>query len=211
MEAQRHNEGIELHFVEQEIANTLAVYRRFQEDQNLTALVGKVGEVCGQALQAGHKILLAGNGGSAADAQHIAAEFIGRMCIDRMPLPSIALTTDTSILTATGNDYGFEMVFARQVQALGVAGDVFIGITTSGSSPNVVRALEAAKAKGLVTVALTGERPTPLSKLCDFVLQVPSSRTQNIQEVHIMIGHTICAIAESAFLPVSAEAVTGKA
>lgn len=200
-----------MHLVEREIANTMAVYRRFQEDRNLIELVGKVGEACGRALQTGHKILLAGNGGSAADAQHIAAEFVGRMCIDRMPLPSIALTTDTSILTATGNDYGFEMVFARQVQALGVESDVLIGLTTSGSSPNIVKAMQAAKAKGLVTVALTGERPTPLTGLCDFVLQVPSSRTQNIQEVHIMMGHTICSIAESAFLPVTPTAAAGKA
>lgn len=188
-------------FVDEEIANTIAVFRRFQQSPEVIAEVAKVGEACAAALNAGRKLLLAGNGGSAADAQHIAAEFVGRMTVDRVPLPALALTTDTSFLTAAGNDYGFETIFARQVQALGVEGDVFIGITTSGSSPNILRAMEVARAQRLVTVGLTGERPTPLAELCDFLVQVPSSRTQNIQEVHAMIGHTISALAERAFLP----------
>jgi D-sedoheptulose 7-phosphate isomerase len=188
-------------FVEQEISNTIAVYRRFQQSPALIAQLQSAGEACGKALQQGRKILLAGNGGSAADAQHIAAEFIVRLCGDRKALPAIALTTDTSVLTATGNDYGFEQVFSRQVDALGNEGDVFIGISTSGSSPNIVRAMQIAREKRLVTIALTGERPTPLADLADFLLQVPSTRTQNIQEVHIMMGHTICSIAERAFMP----------
>lgn len=190
-----------MEFVEQEIANTIAVFRSFQQNSALIAQLQRVGETCGRALQQGHKILFAGNGGSAADAQHIAAEFVIRMCANRKALPAIALTTDTSILTAASNDYGFEHVFARQVDALGNEGDVFIGISTSGSSPNIVRAMQAAREKRLITVALTGERPTPLSDLADFLLQVPSARTQNIQEVHIMMGHTICSLAERAFLP----------
>lgn len=190
-------------FVDEEIANTIAVFRRFQQSPELIGRVAGVGEACASALKAGHKILLAGNGGSAADAQHIAAEFVVRMSADRVPLPALALTTDTSILTAAGNDFGFESIFARQVQALGVEGDVFIGFTTSGQSPNILRAMEVARAKRLVTVAFTGERPSPLGDLCDFLLQVPSSRTQNIQEVHIMIGHTVCALAERAFLPIA--------
>lgn len=193
-----------MEFVEQEIANTIAVYHRFQQDVGLIAQLHHAGEACGRALETGHKILLAGNGGSAADAQHIAAEFIGRMTLDRSPLPAIALTTDTSVLTATGNDYGFDQVFVRQIQALGNEGDVFIGITTSGGSPNILRAMQIARQKGLVTIALTGERPTPLAELADFLLQVPSSRTQNIQEVHIMMGHTMCALAERAFMPAAA-------
>ena len=188
-------------FVEQEISNTIAVYRRFQQSPALIAQLQSAGEACGKALQQGRKILLAGNGGSAADAQHIAAEFIVRLCGDRKALPAIALTTDTSVLTATGNDYGFEQVFSRQVDALGNEGDVFIGNSTSGSSPNIVRAMQIAREKRLVTIALTGERPTPLADLADFLLQVPSTRTQNIQEVHIMMGHTICSIAERAFMP----------
>ena len=186
--------------VEQEVANTIAVFRRFQENPALIAQLQRAGEACGRALRQGRKILLAGNGGSAADAQHIAAEFVVRMCGDRKALPAIALTTDTSILTAASNDYGFEHVFARQVDALGNEGDVFIGISTSGGSPNIVRAMQVAREKRLVTIALTGERPTPLADLADFLLQVPSTRTQNIQEVHIMMGHTICSLAERAFL-----------
>jgi D-sedoheptulose 7-phosphate isomerase len=199
-----------MEFVEQEIANTIAVYRRFQQDSGLIAQLHHAGEACARALEEGHKILLAGNGGSAADAQHIAAEFVGRMTIDRSPLPAIALTTDTSVLTATGNDYGFEHVFVRQIQALGNEGDVFIGITTSGGSPNIIRAMQAARQKGLVTIALTGERPTPLSELADFLLQVPSARTQNIQEVHIMMGHTMCSLAERSFLPAAAGQATAR-
>lgn len=190
-----------MHIVEEEIAHTIAVYRKFQEDRELIAVVNGIGEACARALQSGHKILVAGNGGSAADAQHVSAEFVSRFTVDRVPLPAIALTTDTSILTACGNDYGFDTVFSRQVQALGCEGDIFIGISTSGKSPNVIRAMEAARAKRMITVALTGERTTELSQFCDYVARVPSGRTQNIQEVHIMIAHTICAIAERSFLP----------
>jgi len=197
-------------FVEQEISNTIAVYRRFQQSPALIAQLQSAGEACGKALQQGRKILLAGNGGSAADAQHIAAEFIVRLCGDRKALPAIALTTDTSVLTATGNDYGFEQVFSRQVDALGNEGDVFIGISTSGSSPNIVRAMQVAREKRLITIVLTGERPTSLADLADFLLQVPSTRTQNIQEVHIMMGHTICSIAERAFMPEQQAAASAK-
>jgi len=195
-------------FIDEEIANTIAVYRRFQQSPALIAEVAKVGEACAAALKAGRKILLAGNGGSAADAQHISAEFVGRMSVDRAPLPALALTTDTSFLTAASNDFGFETIFARQVQALGTEGDVFIGITTSGNSPNILRGMEVARAKRLVTVGLTGERPTPLAEFCDFLVQVPSSRTQNIQEVHSMIGHTLCALAERDFLSAARAAQT---
>lgn len=195
-----------MEFVREEIARTIAVFQRFEQAPELIARVAQVGEVCSRALQAGHKILFAGNGGSAADAQHLAAEFVSRLTVDRVPLAAIALTTDTSVLTSAGNDFGFENIFSRQVLALGNPGDVMIGITTSGGSPNILRAMEAARAKGLVTVGLTGERLTPLAGLCDYFLQVPCGRTQNIQEVHIMIGHTICALAERAFLPAASPA-----
>ena len=142
--------------------------------------------------------MIAGNGGSAADAQHIAAELVSRFYFDRPGLPSIALTTDSSMLTAIGNDYGYDQLFARQVQANGVAGDVFIGISTSGSSRNVVNALKVSKEMGLVTVGLTGETGGEMKALCDYCICVPSRETPRIQEVHILIGHILCAIVEEA-------------
>jgi D-sedoheptulose 7-phosphate isomerase len=142
-------------------------------------------------------VLLCGNGGSAADAQHIAAELAGRLRRERAGLPAIALTVNPSVLTAVSNDYGYEMVFARQVDALGRKGDVLIGISTSGTSPNVVRALEAARARGMATIGLMGERGGPMEAHCDVAVAAPSSDTQRIQEIHIVVGHAICEIVES--------------
>ena len=144
------------------------------------------------AFKGGHKVLLFGNGGSAADAQHLAAEFVNRFLIERPPLPAIALTTDTSILTSISNDYGYVETFAKQVKALGRAGDVAIGISTSGSAANVVKAVKAAKDLGLKTVGLTGGNGGDLVKIADFALVVDSSSTPRIQEAHITIGHVIC-------------------
>lgn len=147
--------------------------------------------------QRGGKILLCGNGGSAADSQHIAAELVGRFQKkDRKALPAVALTTDTSILLAVGNDSGFEEVFARQVEALGNAGDILIGISTSGRSKNVVRAIEKAKSMGLFTVVWTGDFQTELTQLADLVIRVPSQDTALIQESHIAIGHLLCDLIE---------------
>lgn len=190
--------GIEL--VRREIEKTISAYQRFHDDDTLLGAVAEVGRVCGAALQQGNKIMLAGNGGSAADSQHIAAEFIGRLSNDRQPLPALALTTNSSVLTATANDFGYENVFSRQIVALGRPEDVFIGISTSGKSPNILRALQAAKEKGITTVGLTGACGVAMRSLCDHLLCIPSESTQNIQELHIMIGHTITAIAESSFL-----------
>ncbi|WP_373559844.1 D-sedoheptulose 7-phosphate isomerase [Bordetella genomosp. 10] len=148
------------------------------------------------ALRAGNKVLLCGNGGSAADAQHIAAEFVSRFNFDRDPLAAIALTTDTSIITAIGNDYGYEFLFARQVAALAKPGDVFIGITTSGRSPNVLKAVDAARKLGVKTIGLTGNNDSPINTACDIVINIPSPKTPLIQQAHITVGHTICAIAE---------------
>jgi D-sedoheptulose 7-phosphate isomerase len=142
------------------------------------------------------KTLLAGNGGSAADAQHIAGEFVSRFYFDRPGLASIALTTDTSVITAIGNDYGYEKLFARQVQALGNEGDIFIGISTSGNSPNVLKALEVCKEKGIITIGLTGVTGGKMNDLCDLCIKVPSPETPRIQEAHILIGHIICCIVE---------------
>ena len=145
-----------------------------------------------QALQQGRKILLAGNGGSAADAQHIAAEIIGRYKRDRAAWPAVALTTDTSALTAIANDYGFERVFARQVEGLGQPGDVFIGITTSGRSPNILAALAVARQRGLVTVGMTGPSGGSMGTLCDHLLIAPAPETALVQQIHLMAAHAIC-------------------
>lgn len=148
------------------------------------------------ALAAGHKLLVAGNGGSAGDAQHIAGEFVSRLFFDRAPLPAVALTTDTSVLTAIGNDYGYEKVFERQVLGLGVAGDVFLGISTSGKSPNVLRALEAARSKGIVTMGFTGASAGPMGALCDHIFCAPSAKTSVIQQIHIVAAHLVCGLVE---------------
>ncbi len=155
-----------------------------------------VADICKNALDKGHKILFCGNGGSAADAQHLAAELVGCFVKERESLPAIALTTDTSILTAVANDYSYDDVFSRQVAGLGQAGDVLIGISTSGNSKNVVKATELAKQKGLKTIAFTGEGCGKLGALCDAVIAVPSKTTARIQEMHIMVGHIICEIVE---------------
>lgn len=151
-----------------------------------------------KCLQSGGKILLAGNGGSAADAQHIAGEFVSRFAFDRPGLPAIALTTDTSILTAIGNDYGYDNLFARQVQAHVQKGDIFIAYSTSGMSPNVVAALQEAKNRGAVCIGMTGNRGGPMRELCDLYLEVPSADTPKIQEGHAVLGHILCGLVERA-------------
>jgi D-sedoheptulose 7-phosphate isomerase len=160
--------------------------------QGLDAIVG----CCTNAYQANGKILIAGNGGSAADAQHFAGELVSRFYFDRPPLAAIALTTDSSILTAIGNDYGYEDVFARQVQALGRSGDVFIAISTSGNSPNILKAIVAAKSIGLVVIGLTGRSGGKMKALCDICLCAPSDSTPRIQEFHLVIEHSLCACIE---------------
>jgi D-sedoheptulose 7-phosphate isomerase len=171
-------------------------------DQVSATLEGQISAacvLCVQALLSGHKILLAGNGGSAADAQHLAAEFVGRFVSERISLPAIALTTDTSALTAIANDYGFESVFARQLSGLGTAGDVFIGISTSGNSPNIVQAVEVARAKGLKILLLLGNTGGALKGCGDIEILIPSVRTARVQEMHILIGHIICEAVDVAF------------
>jgi D-sedoheptulose 7-phosphate isomerase len=145
--------------------------------------------------------MLAGNGGSAADAQHIAGEFVSRLNFDRGPLSAIALTTDTSVMTATGNDYGYDYIFERQVLALGRAGDVFIGISTSGKSPNVLRAMAVARSLGLSVVGFGGQDGGDMAAFCDLLLQVPSFSTPLIQQIHITAAHAVCATVEKAMYP----------
>ena len=181
-----------------ETADTLRV---ISEDASLHAAIGAVAAACIAALRQGNKILFAGNGGSAADAQHLAGELISRFHYDRPGLPAFSLSTDTSVLTAIGNDYGYENLFARQLEAVGNAGDVFIGISTSGRSPNIVKALQVARAKGVLTVGLTGHGGGQMPALCDHCLRVPSDSTPRIQEGHIAIGHTICMLIEQQIFP----------
>lgn len=184
----RHNQIIE------EIQASIAVKQAVME-QNVET-INRIIETARESLQTGHKLLLFGNGGSAADSQHIAAEFVSRFVMERQALPAIALTVDTSILTATGNDYHFDRVFARQIEALGQAGDVAWGISTSGNSPNVLKGMEEARRKGLKTIAFTGESGGKLKDAVDICLMVPSRNTARIQESHIMAAHIICGAVE---------------
>ena len=165
-------------------------------DAATLGLIDKASAKIYEAYFANNKTLLAGNGGSAADAQHIAGEFVSRFYFDRPGLPSIALSTDTSILTAIGNDYGYEKLFSRQVQAHGNQGDIFIGISTSGNSPNILEALRVCKDKGVFSIGLTGQSGGNMDALCDMCIKVPSPETPRIQECHILIGHIICCIVE---------------
>ena len=168
------------------------------DDLNLRAKIYEIAETITAAFHGGHKLLIAGNGGSAADAQHIAGEFLSRLNFDRNPLPAIALTTDSSVLTAIGNDYGFERTFERQVRGLGKPGDVFIAISTSGRSPNVIAALKAAREGGLTTIGFTGSRANGfMQSLCDHCLAAPAEETALIQQIHIVAAHAICGLVES--------------
>ena len=170
----------------------IAIY----ENEELLNKIEEVSKRCVELYKQGKKIILAGNGGSAADAQHIAAEMVGRYGFDRPSLPSLALTTDTSALTAIGNDYGYDKVFSRQLEGMGQNGDLLIGISTSGNSKNIINAFEVAKEKNIITVALTGRDGGVMAKMADIALVVPSDSTPRIQEAHILIGHILCDIIE---------------
>jgi D-sedoheptulose 7-phosphate isomerase len=176
------------------VAESLELKKKFfSANEELIAQLAR--EIC-IALENGNKVLLYGNGGSAADSQHIAAEWVGRFQRERRALPAIALTTDTSILTAVGNDYGFDQIFVRQMRALGRKGDISIGISTSGDSPNVLAATEAAREMGLVTVGLTGGDGGKLGSKVQYHLNVPFKSSARVQEIHIMIGHILCALSD---------------
>jgi len=171
---------------------------RILQDETLLANLEQVAKKIITAYEQGGKVLLAGNGGSAADAQHIAAEFVNQFNFKRPGLAALALTTDSSIITAIANDYGYENIFARQLEANGDTGDVFIGISTSGNSKNVLKALVACKQQGLFSVGLTGEQGGGMAEVCDVCLTVPATSTPRIQEAHILIGHIICGVVEEA-------------
>lgn len=185
-----------LNFVREEIQKTRATMQLVAEDSALLSIAEKIAQQCIVSLRSGGKILFAGNGGSAADSQHLAAELVSRLRYDRPGMASIALTTDTSALTAIGNDYSFENLFSRQVEAIGQKGDVLIGISTSGKSPNILKALDAARAKGIVTIGFAGRSAPMMEERCDLVMNIPSKETPKIQECHIMMGHIICALIE---------------
>jgi D-sedoheptulose 7-phosphate isomerase len=184
--------------VHKRIQENLAVKQALLRDREFIRLVVQVAAVITETLRQGHKVLLFGNGGSAADAQHIAAELVGRYRRERPVWPALALTVNTSSLTAVGNDYSFETVFSRQVEALGCRGDVANGISTSGNSVNVLRALHTARPKGLVTVGLTGRSGGKMKGASDYCICVSSDETARIQEGHILVGHIVCEIVEQA-------------
>jgi len=184
-------------YISEQIKAAQEILAAMVADRRLVGACEVAAGACIKSLKGGGKILLAGNGGSAADAQHMAGEFVSRFAFDRPGLPAIALTTDTSILTAIGNDYGYETLFARQVQAHGRNGDVFMGYSTSGRSANILRAFEVARERGVIGIGLTGNRGGPMRELCDHLLEVPSSETPKIQEGHLVLGHIICGLVEA--------------
>jgi D-sedoheptulose 7-phosphate isomerase len=184
------------HRVRKSIEASITPKQLMLGSSEIISILAKVAEILVVALKRGNKVLLFGNGGSAADSQHIAAELVGRFAFDRPALPALALSANTSSVTAIGNDYGFEQVFSRQIEALARAGDVAIGISTSGNSPNVLRAVSAAKKIGLQTVALTGASGGALKSAVDYCICAPSSETPRIQECHILIGHILSELAE---------------
>ena len=193
------------HFVEGEFGKTLANFKAMAEDAALRQQVVQAVTLCVAALRAGNKILFAGNGGSAADAQHWAGELVSRFYYDRPGLPAIALTTDTSILTAIGNDYGYDYTFARQIEALGQEGDVFVAISTSGRSKNILRALDASEQKGVRVIGFTGAHGGDMAERCEVCFKVPSNETPRIQEGHEFIGHLLCSLIESEVFPQHAD------
>ncbi len=184
-------------YIVNQIEEAIKVQQRMLNDDELLEKITISANKCIDSLKSGKKILLAGNGGSAADSQHIAGELVSRFAFDRPGLAAIALTTDTSILTAIGNDYGYECLFSRQIQALGNDGDIFIAYSTSGKSPNILKAITEAKDRGIYTIGLTGNRRAEMNDMCDIVLEVPSSDTPKIQEGHLIIGHILCGIIEN--------------
>lgn len=189
-----------LEYINIYLKKSIAVKNKLAENRDVLEKISNVADLIVNAYQNGNKVLIAGNGGSAADAQHIAAEFVSRFFYDRPGLPSIAMTTDTSMLTAIGNDYGFENLFSRQLQAQGKSGDIFIGISTSGNSVNIINAMKTAKEEGITSITLCGEIGE-LKDISDYAICVPDSITPFVQECHICIGHMICAIVEEKIFP----------
>ena len=196
-EAMSAHESVRMsNYVIDQLSQTRETIDQLSRDTMIHHAIEEVARLCVRALKSGNKLLFAGNGGSAADAQHIAAEFVSRFMYDRPGLAALALTTDTSVLTAIGNDYGYDRVFARQIQAIGRVSDVFFGISTSGRSPNILAAFIEARSQGLTTVGLTGKTGFAMNHACNYEIRVPSDQTARIQEGHIAIAHALCGLVE---------------
>lgn len=185
--------------VRTQLAQSISVMQSVMNDDGISEAITSAGEVTAAAMRSGHKLMVAGNGGSAADSQHLVAEFVSRLTVDRPALRAIALTVDSSILTAIGNDYNYGLVFERQIEALGRPGDVFLAISTSGNSENLVRALKLARKMGLTTVGLTGNAGGAMRDLCDYMAIIPSKTTMNIQESHLALEHIFCMVVERCY------------
>ena len=183
-------------FIQRYVKDSTASLSKMSSDTQLMSEVTNIADECVSRLQKGKKLLFAGNGGSAADCQHMAGEYVSRFLFDRDGLPAIALTTDSSILTAIGNDYGFENLFSRQVEALGASGDSLFCYSTSGNSENILKAIEAAKKMDICVAGMTGFNKGKMDDMCDYLIQIPSSHTPNIQEGHLIAGHAICCAVE---------------
>lgn len=182
--------------VKEEISQSIATKQAILDNDEILAKIEKAAQIMTDAYRNGHSALLAGNGGSAADAQHLAGELVNKFYFDRPGIPAHSLSTDTSVMTAIGNDIGYKYLFSRQIQAQGSKGDVFIGISTSGNSENIIEALKMCREKGITSIGLTGNKPCQMDDLADLCIKVPSDCTPRIQESHILIGHIICAIVE---------------
>ncbi|MFI3278287.1 MAG: D-sedoheptulose 7-phosphate isomerase [Rikenellaceae bacterium] len=187
-------------YIKESLLSGLELRSKIASSCEMTSLIESVGRLMAQRLKSGSKILFCGNGGSAADAQHISSEFVGRFVAERRPLPAVALTTDTSLLTAVGNDYGFEYIFSRQVQGLAQEGDILVGFSTSGNSKNVIKALEMARDMGITTVGFLGGSGGACKPLCDYDFTIDTNITARIQEMHITIGHILCGIVDKIIL-----------
>ena len=183
----------------EKLGSSVATLQKVMADVTLLSAVAEAAEVTGKALLAGRKLMVAGNGGSAADSQHLVAEFVSRLTVDRPAMRAIALTTDTSILTAVGNDYSYDNVFERQIEALGQAGDVFLGISTSGNSKNVLKALQLSRKLGITTIGFSGGDGGKMPPLCDYNVIIPTKITANIQESHLALEHIFCHLVEIAY------------
>ncbi len=184
------------HLVQKQLAQSISTLQATLADLHIADTIVTIAELTANAMQAGRKLLVAGNGGSAADAQHLVAEFVVRLTVNRPALRAIALTTDSSILTATGNDFGFDHLFSRQIEALGQPGDIFLGISTSGNSKNIINALHQAKKMDITTIGFTGNGGGQMRDLCDHNVIIPSDATMNIQECHLALEHIFCMVVE---------------
>lgn len=186
-------------YIQEQFSEAALLKQSLSQNHEFMDSVCTAAEVCLKAYKRNNKMIFAGNGGSAADAQHLAAELVSRFYFDREPLNAIALTTDTSILTAIGNDYGYSRVFSRQIKACGAKGDIFFAISTSGNSENILEALAEARHREITTIGLSGNGGGKMRDLCDFIIDVPSNSTPRIQEIHIVVGHIICSFLEKEF------------